>query len=95
MSFFNIGAVNMIKNMSNTDRIIRILVAGLFAYLYFGGIITGILGIALMIFAAVFIITSSIAFCPLYSISVLARRRDDACCYRIFLSVISLVLMGL
>jgi Protein of unknown function (DUF2892) len=57
----------MIKNMSNADRVIRLVVAALFAYLYFGGIVTGILGIALMVFAAVFIVTSSIAFCPLYA----------------------------
>ena len=75
MLFFNIGAVNMIKNMSNTDRIIRVLVAGLFAYLYFGGIVTGMLGIALMIFAAVFILTSSIAFCPLYTIFNFSTRK--------------------
>lgn len=65
----------MIKNMSNADRIIRILVAGLFAYLYFGGIITGILGIALMVFAAVFVLTSSIAFCPLYSLFNFSTRK--------------------
>lgn len=28
----------MKQNMSNTDRIVRVVVAALFAYLYFGGI---------------------------------------------------------
>ncbi len=57
----------MIKNMSNTDRVIRTAAAVLLLYLYFSGTVTGILGIALMVFAAVFILTSSIAFCPLYA----------------------------
>ena len=56
----------MIKNMSNTDRAIRTVAAVLLLYLYFSGTVTGILGIALMVFAAVFILTSSIAICPLY-----------------------------
>jgi hypothetical protein len=56
----------MKRNMSNLDRIIRIVVAGVFAYLYFGGIVTGALGIILLILAAVFVLTSIVAFCPLY-----------------------------
>ena len=38
----------MKRNLSNTDRIVRVVVAALFAYLYFGGIVTGILGIVLV-----------------------------------------------
>ena len=33
----------MKRNMSNTDRIVRAVIAALFAYLYFGGIVTGAL----------------------------------------------------
>ena len=65
----------MIKNMSNTDRAIRIVAAGLIAFLYFGGIVTGILGIALLVFAVVFILTSSIAFCPLYTLFNFSTRK--------------------
>ncbi len=56
----------MKRNMSNVDRLIRVLVAALFAYLYFSGIVTGILGITLLVVGAVFLLTSVIAFCPLY-----------------------------
>jgi hypothetical protein len=56
----------MKRNMSNLDRIIRIIVAALFAYLYFGGIVTGVFGIVLVVLAAVFLFTSVVAFCPLY-----------------------------
>ncbi|MBN1535768.1 MAG: DUF2892 domain-containing protein [Anaerolineales bacterium] len=56
----------MKRNMSDLDRIIRVVVAALFAYLYFGGIVTGTLGIVLLVLAAVFFLTSLISFCPLY-----------------------------
>ena len=56
----------MKRNMSNLDRIIRVVLAIVFAYLYFGGIVTGILGIVLLVLGAVFLLTSIIAVCPLY-----------------------------
>ena len=56
----------MKRNMSNVDRIIRVIVAAVFAYLYFGGIVTGTLGIILVVLGAVFVLTSLVAFCPLY-----------------------------
>jgi hypothetical protein len=57
----------MKRNMSNTDRIVRVIIAALFAYLYFGGIVTGTLGIILVVLGAVFLLTSVVAFCPLYA----------------------------
>lgn len=57
----------MKHNMSNLDRIIRVVVAALFAYLYFGGIVTGSLGIVLVVLGAVFLLTALIGFCPLYA----------------------------
>jgi hypothetical protein len=56
----------MKRNMSNVDRIIRVVVAAIFAYLYFGGIVTGTLGIVLLVLGAVFLLTAVVAFCPLY-----------------------------
>lgn len=58
----------MKKNMGNADRIIRILIAAVFAYLYFGGVVTGTAGIILLVLGGVFVLTSLISFCPLYSI---------------------------
>ena len=52
----------MKRNISNLDRIIRVLVAALFAYLYFGGVVTGTLGIILVVLGAVFLLTSIVAF---------------------------------
>lgn len=56
----------MNRNMSNLDRIIRIAVAAVFAYLYFSGTVSGVLGIVLLVLGAVFVLTSVVAFCPLY-----------------------------
>ncbi|HAF61905.1 MAG TPA: DUF2892 domain-containing protein [Anaerolineaceae bacterium] len=58
----------MRRNMSNTDRIIRVLLAALFAYLYFGGIVSGTWGIVLLVLAGVFLLTSLASFCPLYTL---------------------------
>lgn len=58
----------MKKNMGNADRIIRILLAAVFGYFYFAGVITGIAGIILVILGGVFILTSLVGFCPLYSL---------------------------
>jgi hypothetical protein len=56
----------MKKNMGNIDKVARILVAIVFAGLYFGNIISGTVAIILLILATVFILTSFISFCPLY-----------------------------
>lgn len=56
----------MIKNMSNIDRGIRVVVAAVFVYLYLSGMVAGVVGMLLMVLAVVFVMTSSIAFCPLY-----------------------------
>ncbi|MBP7556485.1 MAG: DUF2892 domain-containing protein [Chitinophagaceae bacterium] len=58
----------MKKNMGNADRIVRILIAAVLAGLYFGGILTGTLGLILVIVAGVFLLTSLVGFCPLYSL---------------------------
>ncbi len=58
----------MKKNMGNTDRLIRILLAALVAVLYFTNTITGTLGIVLLVIAGIFVLTSFISFCPVYSL---------------------------
>ncbi len=58
----------MKKNMGGADRIIRVLLAAVFAYLYFGGIVTGTWGLVLVILGGVFLLTSLVGFCPLYTL---------------------------
>ena len=56
----------MKKNIGTIDKVIRILVAVVFAVLYFTQVVTGTLGIVLLVLAVVFVLTSAISFCPLY-----------------------------
>ena len=58
----------MKKNMSNTDKGIRVLIAIGIALLYYFNIISGTLGIVLVALAIIFLITSLVSFCPLYKI---------------------------
>ena len=59
---------SMKKNMGNTDRVIRLLLAAVVAALYFTNTKTGTLGIVLLVLAGVFVLTSLISFCPLYAL---------------------------
>jgi hypothetical protein len=64
----------MKTNVGLTDKIIRVLVAVLIASLYFMGKIDGTLSIILLIIATIFIATSFISFCPIYSIFGLSSK---------------------
>ena len=57
----------MKKNMGNSDRIIRFIIAAIIGVLYFTGTLTGTLGIVLLVLAGVFLLTSFVSFCPLYA----------------------------
>ena len=56
----------MKKNMGTIDIVIRLLIAALVIVLYFTNVISGTLGIILLIFAGIFILTSLFGICPLY-----------------------------
>ncbi len=56
----------MKKNVGTIDKAIRILVALVLAGLYLTNVVTGTLGIILLVVAVVFVLTSFIGFCPLY-----------------------------
>lgn len=58
----------MKANMGSADRIIRLIIAVVVGVLYYMGIIEGTLGIILLVAAAVFLLTSLVSFCPLYTI---------------------------
>jgi hypothetical protein len=67
----------MKKNMGSIDKIIRIILAAIFAILYFAGIVTGTLGIILLVLAGVLVLTSIISFCPLYPIIGLKTNKES------------------
>ncbi|MEI7677424.1 MAG: DUF2892 domain-containing protein [Bacteroidales bacterium] len=56
----------MKKNIGSADRSIRIIIAIIIATLYFTNLISGTMGIVLLVLAAVFLLTSVVSFCPLY-----------------------------
>ncbi|MCB0102122.1 MAG: DUF2892 domain-containing protein [Anaerolineales bacterium] len=56
----------MKRNMSNVDRIVRLVISAVFVYLSLSGIVAGTLGTVLLVLAVIFTLTSILAFCPLY-----------------------------
>ena len=58
----------MKKNMGGLDRGIRIVVALIIGALYYYKIIDHTLGNILLALAGIFLITSFISFCPIYSL---------------------------
>jgi uncharacterized membrane protein YtjA (UPF0391 family) len=58
----------MKKNMGTIDRILRVILALVVGVLYFTGQISGTVAIVLGVLAVVFLVTSLIGSCPLYSL---------------------------
>jgi hypothetical protein len=58
----------MRKNLGNADKTIRILIAAVAALLFFTNIVTGTLGIIVLVGGGILLATSLINFCPLYAI---------------------------
>jgi hypothetical protein len=58
----------MKKNVSKTDAVVRSIIAIIIALLFYQRIITGAVGIALLVISGVFLLTSIFKVCPLYSI---------------------------
>lgn len=58
----------MIKNVGNVDKVIRIILAIGAVYLYMSGMVTGALGVVLLVISVTLILTSVLSFCPLYKV---------------------------
>jgi hypothetical protein len=56
----------MKKNLGTIDKVIRILIAVVISILFFTHVITGTVGVVLIILAIIFLATSFISFCPIY-----------------------------
>lgn len=66
--------------MGSADRVIRILLALGIVGLYFAHIISGTVAIIALVFAAIFILTSFMSFCPLYlpfGLSTLRKKMNS------------------
>ena len=57
----------MKNNMGNTDRIIRVVIAAVIAILFINNIITGVLAYVLLVVGVIFLLTSLVGSCPLYT----------------------------
>jgi len=57
---------SMKKNMGAIDRIIRVILAVVVGILYVTGQISGLAAVIFGVFAVIFLVTSAVAFCPLY-----------------------------
>jgi len=68
----------MKKNIGTVDRSIRVLLALIVAVLYFTNQISGTAAIVLGLFAVIFLITSFVAFCPLYVPFKISTKKEAA-----------------
>jgi len=67
----------MKKNMGTTDKALRIFVVAIIVLLYFTKVITGTLAIVLLVFAAIFVVTSLFSVCPLYPLLGINTRKKN------------------
>ncbi len=58
----------MKKNVGSIDKIIRYLIATVIVVLFITKVITGTLGIVLLVFAGVMVLTSLFSFCGIYTL---------------------------
>jgi Na+(H+)/acetate symporter ActP len=67
----------MKKNMGTIDRSIRIIAAIVIALLYFTNQITGTAAIILCVIAVAFLLTSVVAFCPMYLPFKFSTKKEE------------------
>lgn len=67
----------MKPNMGSIDKIIRIIIAVAIVALFLTHVISGTLGIILLVFASIFVLTSFISFCPLYLPFGISTRKKE------------------
>jgi len=65
----------MVKNMGSLDKAVRLMLAAVFVVLYFTDVVSGTLGIVLLVLAGVFALTSLAGTCPLYLPFNLSTRK--------------------
>lgn len=63
--------------MGLADQVIRILISFAITALYFMNIISGGVAIGLLVLSGIFLVTSLISFCPLYTIFGWSTRRKE------------------
>lgn len=67
----------MKKNMGIADKVIRVIIAAVILTLYFTNIISGTLGIVLIVISGIFLLTSLVSFCPIYAILGMSTKPKE------------------
>jgi hypothetical protein len=62
-------------NESGMDRIVRAILGIVLVALYFAGVVTGGLGIVLVVVGAVLLLTGIVGFCPLYALLKIRTKK--------------------
>ena len=62
----------MKKNVGSIDKVVRYILAASFVILYFTNVVTGVLGIVLLVLAGVFVLTALAGICPIYLMTKLS-----------------------
>lgn len=71
----------MQKNVGTTDRIIRLVLAGMIAGVIFAGAVSGALAIALGVFAFILFGTGLIGWCGIYTaLGINTAKSGSGCC---------------
>jgi hypothetical protein len=67
----------MKKNIGSIDKVIRILIAAVVVVLYFTKVISGTLGIVLLIVAGIIALTAIIDFCPIWAVLGINTKKKE------------------
>ncbi len=67
----------MKTNVGKTDKLIRLLLALVGIVLYIFNVVSGTLGIVVLVIAAVLILTALVNFCPLYTVFGLSTCKKE------------------
>ncbi|TAK53439.1 MAG: DUF2892 domain-containing protein [Bacteroidetes bacterium] len=67
----------MKQNMGTIDKVLRVLLGVLITALYVTGVISGASAMMLLAGAIVFLATSAIGSCPLYSVCRISTRKQS------------------
>lgn len=76
LSFIN--KLNFMKrNMSNSDRVIRLILAAVLVILFLTKVGPPVLGYIFLAVAAIFVLNSIFSFCPLYALFGLSTKAEE------------------
>lgn len=73
----------MKTNVGTIDRIIRIFISMIIFGLYYLEIVSGTLGLVLLIFAVILLVTALVCTCPIYKVLGITTQKKTEECWHI------------